>query len=149
MERTFLMIKPDGVQRGLVSEIIGRFETQGLTLVGLKLMAVSRELAEQHYAVHRDRPFFAGLVDFITSGPVVAMVWEGEGVIASARKMIGATKPLEAEPGTIRGDLGVTVGRNIIHGSDAPDTAQTEIALWFSEAELVAWQPCTQGWLYE
>jgi nucleoside-diphosphate kinase len=149
MERTFLMIKPDGVQRGLVSEIIGRFETKGFTLVGLKLMAVSRELAEQHYGVHRDRPFFAGLVNFITSGPVVARVWEGEGVIASARKMIGATKPLEAEPGTIRGDLGVTVGRNIIHGSDAPDTAQAEIALWFSEAELVAWQPCGQPWIYE
>lgn len=149
MERTFLMIKPDGVQRGLVSEIIGRFETKGFTLVGLKLMAVSRALAEEHYAVHRERPFFTGLVDFITSGPVVAMVWEGEGVIASARKMIGATKPLEAEPGTIRGDLGVTVGRNIIHGSDAPETAQTEIALWFSETELVAWKPSTQGWIYE
>ncbi|XGB42631.1 MAG: nucleoside-diphosphate kinase [Nodosilinea sp. LVE1205-7] len=149
MERTFLMIKPDGVQRGLVSEIIGRFETKGFTLVGLKLMAVSRALAEEHYAVHRERPFFAGLVDFITSGPVVAMVWQGEGVIASARKMIGATKPLEAEPGTIRGDLGVTVGRNIIHGSDAPETAHTEIALWFSETELVAWEPSTQAWIYE
>ncbi|HIK44759.1 MAG TPA: nucleoside-diphosphate kinase [Leptolyngbyaceae cyanobacterium M65_K2018_010] len=149
MERTFLMIKPDGVQRGLVSEIIGRFETKGFTLVGLKFMAVPRELAEKHYDVHRERPFFAGLVDFITSGPVVAMVWEGEGVIASTRKMIGATKPLEAEPGTIRGDLGVTVGRNIIHGSDAPETAQAEIALWFSEAELVDWTPSAQPWIYE
>lgn len=149
MERTFLMIKPDGVQRGLVSNIIGRFETKGFTLVGLKFMAVSRELAEKHYDVHRERPFFAGLVDFITSGPVVAMVWEGEGVIASARKIIGATKPLEAEPGTIRGDLGVTVGRNIIHGSDAPETAQAEIALWFSDAELVSWEPAAKGWLYE
>ncbi|MBD2231734.1 nucleoside-diphosphate kinase [Phormidium tenue] len=149
MERTFLMIKPDGVQRGLISNIIGRFETKGFTLVGLKFMAVSRELAEKHYDVHRERPFFAGLVDFITSGPVVAMVWEGEGVIASARKIIGATKPLEAEPGTIRGDLGVTVGRNIIHGSDAPETAQTEIALWFTEAELVSWEPAAKGWLYE
>ncbi|MBW4461133.1 MAG: nucleoside-diphosphate kinase [Nodosilinea sp. WJT8-NPBG4] len=149
MERTFLMIKPDGVQRGLISNIIGRFETKGFTLVGLKFMAVSRELAEKHYDVHRERPFFAGLVDFITSGPVVAMVWEGEGVIASARKIIGATKPLEAEPGTIRGDLGVTVGRNIIHGSDAPETAQAEIALWFTEAELVSWEPAAKGWLYE
>ena len=149
MERTFLMIKPDGVQRGLVSNIIGRFETKGFTLVGMKFMAVSRELAEKHYDVHRERPFFAGLVDFITSGPVVAMVWEGEGVIASARKIIGATKPLEADPGTIRGDLGVTVGRNIIHGSDAPETAQTEIALWFSDAELVSWEPAAKGWLYE
>ncbi|PZO35899.1 MAG: nucleoside-diphosphate kinase [Leptolyngbya sp.] len=149
MERTFLMIKPDGVQRGLVSNIIGRFETKGFTLVGLKFMAVSRELAEKHYDVHRERPFFAGLVDFITSGPVVAMVWEGEGVIASARKIIGATKPLEADPGTIRGDLGVTVGRNIIHGSDAPETAQAEIALWFSDSELVSWEPAAKGWLYE
>jgi nucleoside-diphosphate kinase len=149
VERTFLMIKPDGVQRGLVSEIIGRFETKGFTLVGMKLMSVSRELAEKHYDVHRERPFFAGLVDFITSGPVVAMVWEGEGVIASARKMIGATKPLEAEPGTIRGDLGVTVGRNIIHGSDGQDTAKTEIALWFTDAELVSWEPCAKSWIYE
>jgi nucleoside-diphosphate kinase len=149
MERTFLMIKPDGVQRGLVSNIIGRFETKGFTLVGMKFMAVSRELAEKHYDVHRERPFFAGLVDFITSGPVVAMVWEGDGVIASARKIIGATKPLEADPGTIRGDLGVTVGRNIIHGSDAPETAQAEIALWFSDAELVSWEPAAKGWLYE
>ena len=149
MERTFLMIKPDGVQRGLVSNIMGRFETKGFTLVGMKFMAVSRELAEKHYDVHRERPFFAGLVDFITSGPVVAMVWEGDGVIASARKIIGATKPLEADPGTIRGDLGVTVGRNIIHGSDAPETAQAEIALWFSDAELVSWEPAAKGWLYE
>jgi nucleoside-diphosphate kinase len=149
VERTFLMIKPDGVQRGLMSEIIGRFETKGFTLVGMKFMAVPRELAEQHYAVHRERPFFAGLVNFITSAPVVAMVWEGEGVIASARKMIGATKPIEAEPGTIRGDLGVTVGRNIIHGSDAPDTAEVEIALWFTEAELVNWTPNAKPWLYE
>lgn len=149
MERTFLMIKPDGVQRGLVSDIIGRFETKGFKLVGMKLMAVSRELAEKHYDVHRERPFFAGLVDFITSGPVVAMVWEGEGVIASARKIIGATKPLEADPGTIRGDLGVTVGRNIIHGSDAPETAQAEIALWFGDSELVSWEPAAKGWLYE
>jgi nucleoside-diphosphate kinase len=149
MERTFLMIKPDGVQRGLVSNIIGRFETKGFTLVGMKFMAVSRELAEKHYDVHRERPFFAGLVDFMTSGPVVAMVWEGDGVIASGRKLIGATKPLEADPGTVRGDRGVTVGRNIIHGSDAPETAQAEIALWFSDAELVSWEPAAKGWLYE
>lgn len=149
MERTFLMIKPDGVQRGLVGEIIKRYETKGFTLVGLKLLSVSRDLAEKHYAVHKERPFFAGLVDFITSGPVVAMVWEGEGVIAAARKMIGATKPLDAEPGTIRGDFGVTVGRNIIHGSDAPETAKEEIALWFSDSELAAWEPTLKGWLYE
>ncbi|MBC7972874.1 MAG: nucleoside-diphosphate kinase [Verrucomicrobia bacterium] len=149
MERTFLAIKPDGVQRKLVSEIIRRFETKGFTLVGLKLMNVSRELAETHYGVHRERPFFAGLVDFITSGPVVAMVWEGEGVIASARKIIGATNPLNSEPGTIRGDFGVNVGRNLIHGSDAPETAQQEIGLWFKDEELVSWQPVLLSWIHE
>jgi nucleoside-diphosphate kinase len=149
LERTFLAIKPDGVQRKLVGEIIRRFETKGFTLVGLKLMNVSRELAETHYGVHRERPFFAGLVDFITSAPVVAMVWEGEGVIASARKMIGATNPLNSEPGTIRGDLGVNVGRNLIHGSDAPETAQQEVSLWFKEEELVHWQPALLSWIHE
>lgn len=149
MERTFIAIKPDGVQRGLVGEIIGRFERKGFTLVGMKFMSVSRELAEQHYGVHKEKPFFAGLVDFITSGPVVAMVWEGEGVIASARKLIGATNPLTAEPGTIRGDFGVSIGRNIIHGSDAPETAQTEIGLWFSDRELANWEPSTTPWIYE
>ncbi len=149
MERTFLAIKPDGVQRGLVSEIIGRFETKGFTLVGLKFMKVSRELAEQHYDVHRERPFFASLVEFITSGPVVAMVWEGEGVVSSARKIIGATNPLTAEPGTIRGDFGVNIGRNLIHGSDALETAQREIALWFKDEELVSWQPHLTPWLKE
>jgi nucleoside-diphosphate kinase len=149
LERTFLMIKPDGVQRNLVGEIIRRFEAKGFTLVGLKLMNVSQELAQQHYGVHKERPFFPGLVKFITSGPVVAMVWEGEGVIASARKIIGATNPLNAEPGTIRGDYGVTVGRNLIHGSDALETAQHEISLWFKEEELASWQPSLTSWLYE
>ncbi len=149
MERTFIAIKPDGVQRGLVGEIIQRFEKKGFTLVGLKAMTVSRELAETHYGEHKEKPFFAGLVDFITSGSVVAMVWEGEGVVAASRKMIGATKPLESAPGTIRGDFGVTVGRNIIHGSDAPETAQREIALWFTDAELVNWTPTLTSWIYE
>lgn len=149
LERTFLAIKPDGVQRGLVGEIIRRFEAKGFTLVGLKLMQVSRELAEQHYDVHKERPFFSGLVDFITSGAVVAMVWEGDGVVASARKIIGATNPLTSEPGTIRGDYGVSIGRNLIHGSDAPETAQREISLWFKEEELVNWQPSITSWLYE
>ncbi|MBD2185168.1 nucleoside-diphosphate kinase [Planktothrix sp. FACHB-1355] len=149
MERTFLAVKPDGVQRGLVGEIIRRLEAKGFTLVGLKLMKVSRELAEQHYDVHREKPFFPGLVEFITSGPVVAMVWEGEGVVASARKLIGATNPLTAEPGTIRGDFGVSVGRNLIHGSDAVETGRREIALWFKEEELVSWQPTLTSWLYE
>lgn len=149
MERTFLMIKPDGVQRGLVGEIIHRYEVKGFTLVGLKMMTVSQELAEKHYDVHRDKPFFKGLVEFITSGPVVAMVWEGEGVIASARKLIGATNPLTAEPGTIRGDYGITIGRNIIHGSDAVETALTEIGLWFKEEELAGWESSMKSWLYE
>ncbi|HEY9814135.1 MAG TPA: nucleoside-diphosphate kinase [Candidatus Sericytochromatia bacterium] len=149
MERTFLAVKPDGVQRGLVGEIIRRYEAKGFTLVGLKLMQVSRELAEQHYDVHKERPFFSGLVDFITSGAVVAMVWEGDGVVASARKIIGATNPLTSEPGTIRGDYGVSIGRNLIHGSDAPETAQREISLWFKDEELVNWQPSVISWLYE
>lgn len=149
MERTFIAIKPDGVQRGLTGEIIGRFESKGFTLLGLKMMQVSRDLAETHYGVHKEKPFFSGLVDFITSGPVVAMVWEGDGVIAAARKLIGATNPLTAEPGTIRGDFGVSIGRNIIHGSDAPETAQQEIELWFSGGELVSWEPTMTPWLYE
>ncbi len=149
MERTFIAIKPDGVQRGLVSEIIGRFERKGFTLVGMKLMMVSRELAEQHYGVHKERPFFAGLVDFIISAPVVAMVWEGDGVVASARKIIGATNPLTSEPGTIRGDLGVSIGRNLIHGSDAIETAQQEVALWFKPEDLSTWKPTITPWLYE
>ena len=148
-ERSFIAIKPDGVQRGLVGEIIGRFERKGFKLVGLKQLVPSRALAEQHYGVHKDRPFFAGLVEFITSGPVVGMVWEGDGVIASARKLIGATKPLESEPGTIRGDLAINIGRNVIHGSDAPETAEFEIALWFASSELSDWQPSDQAWRVE
>ncbi|MBE9188865.1 nucleoside-diphosphate kinase [Gloeocapsopsis crepidinum LEGE 06123] len=149
MERTFLAIKPDGIQRGLIGEIISRFEAKGFTLVGLKFMKVSRELAEQHYNIHREKSFFTGLVDFITSGPVIAMVWEGSGAIAAARKMIGATNPLTAEPGTIRGDLGIDIGRNIIHGSDAPETATQEISLWFKDEELISWQPSLISWIRE
>ncbi|NET09307.1 MAG: nucleoside-diphosphate kinase [Symploca sp. SIO2B6] len=149
MERTFIAIKPDGVQRGLMGEIIGRFEAKGFTLVGMKLIKPTRELAEKHYGVHKDKPFFGGLVDFITSGPLVAMVWEGEGVVASARKLIGATNPLTAEPGTIRGDFGISIGRNIIHGSDAVETAQSEIALWFSDEELTSWESKMKTSIYE
>lgn len=143
------MIKPDGVQRGLVGEVISRFERKGFTLVGMKLMAVSKELAEEHYGVHRDKPFFTGLVEFITSSPVVAMVWEGDDVIASARTLIGSTNPISAAPGTIRGDYAVKIGRNLIHGSDAPETAQQEIALWFGDSALTNWEPTVRGWLYE
>ena len=148
-ERTFLAIKPDGVQRGLVGEIIGRFERKGFKLVGLKQLTPSRSLVEEHYGVHRERPFFAGLVDFLSSGPVVAMVWEGDGVIGSARTLIGATKPLEAAPGTIRGDLAINIGRNVIHGSDAPETAVFEIGLWFQASELSDWGPADQLWRTE
>ena len=149
MEGTFIAIKPDGVQRGLIGEIIGRFEAKGFTLVGMKLMKASRELAEQHYGEHKGKPFFDGLVDFITSGPLVAMVWEGEGVVASSRKLIGATNPLTSEPGTIRGDFGISIGRNIIHGSDAVETANREIALWFSESDLTSWESSMTSWIYE
>ena len=149
VERTFLAIKPDGVQRGLVGEILGRFEQKGFKLIALKQLTPSIELAEKHYGVHKDRPFFSGLVEFITSGPVVAMVWEGDGVIAGARKLIGATQPLEADPGTIRGDLAVNIGRNVIHGSDGLETADFEIGLWFNPSELNDWNPSDQTWRIE
>jgi len=137
VERTFIMVKPDGVERRLAGEIIRRFETRGLRLVGLKLLKPSTELAEAHYAVHKERPFYAGLVSFVTSGPVVAMVWEGTDAIKLGRNMIGALKPLEALPGTIRGDFTTEVQTNLVHGSDAPETAATEIALWFKDGELI------------
>ena len=148
-ERTFIAIKPDGVQRGLISEIIGRFERKGFKLVGLKQLIPSRELAQKHYGVHKDRPFFGDLVEFISSGPVIAMVWEGEGVILNARKLIGATKPLEAEPGTIRGDLAINIGRNIIHGSDGSETAAFEINLWFEDSEINEWKTSDYKWRVE
>ena len=148
-ERTFIAIKPDGVQRGYVAEIIGRFEKKGFKLVGLKQLIPSKQLAQDHYGVHKERPFFSNLVDFISSGPVVAMVRAGEGVILSARKLIGATKPLEAEPGTIRGDLAIDIGRNIIHGSDGDETAKFEINLWFNEQELCDWEPSDSKWRSE
>lgn len=149
MERTFIMIKPDGVQRHLTGEIMHRFERKGFTLVGLKMMQVSRELAEKHYGVHKERPFFNSLIEFISSAPVIAMVWEGENVVSAARNIIGATNPTTAAPGSIRGDFGVSIGRNLIHGSDAIETAQTEVALWFTEEELLNWKPVRQSWLYE
>lgn len=131
------MVKPDGVARRLSGEIIRRFENRGLRLVGLKMVVPTRETAEAHYAVHSDKPFFGELVDFVTSGPVVAMVWEGNDAIALCRQMIGATKPINATPGTIRGDYTCDMMSNLIHGSDAPETAAQEIALWFSDGELL------------
>ncbi len=136
MERTYIMVKPDGVQRRLVGEIIRRFETRGLRLVALKMLTPSRNLAETHYALHRGKPFYAELVDFITSGPVVAMVWEANDAIRLGRNMIGALKPVEAACGTIRGDFTTEVQTNLVHGSDAPETAEQEIALWFRPEEL-------------
>ena len=127
------MIKPDGVKRGLVGDIVGRLERKGFTIVAMKHMTIDRDLAERHYGEHKGRAFFDGLVGFITSGPVVAMVVEGEGVIAAWRTMMGATNPAEAAPGTIRGDLATTIDENVVHGSDAPDTATREIGLFFPE----------------
>jgi nucleoside-diphosphate kinase len=147
MERTFLMVKPDGVQRNLVGEVVSRFEKKGFKLVGAKLMSIPQELAEKHYAEHKERPFFGELVSFITSSPVFAMVWEGEQVIATARAMMGKTNPVEAAPGTIRGDYGVQVSQNIIHGSDSPDSAVREINLFFNESELVNYEKAVDKWV--
>lgn len=136
-ERTLILVKPDGVQRRLIGEIISRFERKGLALRGLKLLKLSKEQAEKHYAVHKERPFFGSLVEFITSGPLVAMVWEGPDAIGLSRKLMGATKPMDAEPGTIRGDFATEVQENLVHGSDGPDTAAYEIPIYFDESELV------------
>lgn len=147
MERTFLMVKPDGVQRGLVGEIISRFEQKGFQLIGCKLMIITRELAEQHYSEHKDKPFFGELVDFITAGPVLAMVWQGENVISAARAMMGATNPADAAAGTIRGDFGQSVGMNLIHGSDSKESAAREISLFFDEAELLTYEKTINQWI--
>ncbi|WP_099158361.1 nucleoside-diphosphate kinase [Virgibacillus ndiopensis] len=148
MEKTFLMVKPDGVQRNLIGDIVNRFEKKGFKLVGAKLMSISNELAENHYGEHKERPFFGELVDFITSGPVFAMVWEGENVIATARDMMGKTNPQEAASGTVRGDYGMTVGKNIIHGSDSSESAEREIGLFFNESELVSYSKQDSSWIY-
>ncbi|WP_346216314.1 nucleoside-diphosphate kinase [Caldifermentibacillus hisashii] len=148
MEKTFLMVKPDGVQRGLIGEIVSRFERKGFQMVGAKLMQIPTSVAEQHYGEHKGKPFYDELVSFITSGPVFAMVWQGENVIATARQMMGATNPKDALPGTIRGDYGVTVGKNIIHGSDSLESAKREISLFFKEEELVEYTRTVDGWIY-
>lgn len=149
MERTLILVKPDGVQRGLVGEIIGRFERRGLKLIGMKFMQMSTALAEAHYEVHRERPFYQSLVDYITSGPVMAMVWEGKGAIAAARSTMGVTNPVVAAPGTIRGDLGMEIGRNLVHGSDSPENGEKEVNLFFTPAELVNWPRVTDSWIRE
>jgi len=150
-ERTFVMVKPDGVQRGLIGEIVDRFEQRGLKMVGGKFMQIDRDLAENHYGEHADKPFFDGLVDFITSGPVFAMVWEGQDATRQVRGMMGETDPADSPPGTIRGDLGLDLGRNVIHGSDHEDPGanEREIDLFFDEDELVDWDKDDDAWLYE
>lgn len=141
------MVKPDGVQRGLIGEVILRLERRGLKLVAAKFMQVSRDLAETHYAVHKGKPFYAGLVNYITSAPVMAMVWEGPNAIQAVRQTMGATRPTEAAPGSIRHDFALEVGRNLTHASDGPETAEAEIALWFKPGELVSWNRATDDWI--
>eukprot|EP00252_Welwitschia_mirabilis_P013209 TRINITY_DN29136_c0_g1_i1.p1 TRINITY_DN29136_c0_g1~~TRINITY_DN29136_c0_g1_i1.p1 ORF type:complete len:254 (+),score=46.08 TRINITY_DN29136_c0_g1_i1:98-859(+) len=149
VEQTYIMVKPDGVQRGLVGEIISRFECKGFLLKGLKLFCCPTELAEEHYKELKSKPFFPKLVEYITSGPVVCMAWEGPGIVAAARKLIGVTNPLQAEPGTIRGDFAIQVGRNVVHGSDSKENGEREIALWFKEDELCDWRQQMDPWLKE
>uniref|UniRef100_A0A383VTV5 Nucleoside diphosphate kinase n=1 Tax=Tetradesmus obliquus TaxID=3088 RepID=A0A383VTV5_TETOB len=147
-EISYVMVKPDGVQRGLVGDIISRFERKGFKLVGLKLYQTPKDVAEEHYKELSSKPFYGKLVEYIVSGPVVAMVWEGAGVVASARKIIGATNPLAAEPGTIRGDFAIEVGRNIVHGSDSVENGERETALWFPEG-VQSWDQTMTPWLKE
>ena len=149
MERTLILVKPDGVQRGLIGQIIDRFERRGLKLLGMKFIQMSEELAAKHYAVHEGKPFYEKLVAYIISGPVVAMVWEGQEAISAARKSMGATNPVEASPGTIRGDFGMEIGRNLVHGSDSPENALDEVALFFDSSELVQWVRDSDTWIRE
>ncbi|XP_073916594.1 nucleoside diphosphate kinase 3 [Castor canadensis] len=148
-ERTFLAVKPDGVQRRLVGEIVRRFERKGFKLVALKLVQASEELLREHYAELRGRPFYSRLVKYMSSGPVVAMVWQGLDVVRASRALIGDTNPVEASPGTIRGDFCVEVGKNVVHGSDSVESARREIALWFRADELLCWEDSAGHWLYE
>ncbi|XP_044160751.1 nucleoside diphosphate kinase A1 [Bufo gargarizans] len=148
-EQTFIAVKPDGVQRGLVGDIIKRFEQKGFRLVGMKMQQASKEHLQQHYIDLKDRPFYSGLVDYMNSGPVVAMVWEGLNVVKTGRVMLGETNPADSKPGTIRGDFCIQVGRNIIHGSDSVESAKKEIALWFKPEELTDYQSCAYSWVYE
>lgn len=149
MERTLIIIKPDAVQRGLSGEILKRFESRGLRIVGMKLMQVPRELAEKHYAEHIGKPFFEGLVSYITSSPVIVMALEGVNAVAAARKTIGSTRPFESEAGTIRGDFALEVGRNLVHGSDGVESGQREVGLWFDDSELLSWSRDTDRWIFE
>jgi nucleoside-diphosphate kinase len=147
MERTLIIVKPDGVERGLVSEVLGRFEKRGLKLVALKLMQIDRSLAEQHYAEHQGKGFYEDLVGYITSGPVVVSVFEGPSAIDAVRKTVGATKPAEAEPGTIRGDLGITIGRNLVHASDSIESSEKEVKLFFGDGGLISYGRSLDEWI--
>ena len=149
MERTLIIAKPDAVQRGLTGEVIKRFEQRGLRIIGMKFMQVSQELAEKHYAIHRERPFFNDLVAYITSSPVVVMALEGTNAIQVARGTIGATNPAEARAGTIRGDYALEIGRNLVHGSDSPENGQIEVRNFFSDDELISWERNTDPWIFE
>jgi len=149
MERTFVLVKPDGVQRGLIGEVISRLERRGLRLVAAKFMAVPGSLAEEHYAIHKGKPFYEGLIRYITSAPVMAMAWEGPNAVAAVRQTMGSTKPVEAAPGTIRHDFALMVGRNLTHASDSPENGEAEIALWFKPEELVTWDRALDPWYFE
>lgn len=148
-ERTLVLVKPDGVQRGLVGQVLNRLERRGLKLIGLKLMQMDETLANLHYAEHVEKPFFPGLRDFITSGPLVAAAFEGENAVQLVRNTMGATNPLDATPGSIRADFGVDLGRNVIHGSDSAESGERELALFFEPTELVSWNRDVEGWIYE
>lgn len=149
MEQTFVFIKPDGVQRGLVGEIISRLENRGLRMAAAKFIAVSQELAEQHYGIHKGKPFYDGLIKYVTSAPVMAMVWEGPNAVAAVRQTMGATRPTEAAPGSVRHDFGLEVGRNITHASDSVENAKGEIKLWFDADDLVSWNRAIDEWVWE
>jgi nucleoside-diphosphate kinase len=149
MERTLVLVKPDGVQRGLVGEVIARLERRGLRLVAAKFMNVSKQLAETHYAIHKGKPFYDGLISYIISAPVMAMVWEGPNAVAAVRQTMGATRPTEAAPGTLRHDFALEVGRNLTHASDEPANAEKEVALWFKKEELVDWKREVDKWIFE
>lgn len=149
MERTLVLVKPDGVQRGLVGEVTARLEKRGLKLTAAKFLKVSTALAEEHYAVHKGKPFYEGLVKYITSAPVMAMVWEGPNAVAAVRQTMGATRPYEAAPGTVRHDFALTVGRNLTHASDSPENGEKEVALWFKPGEIVSWDRPIDSWIFE
>ncbi len=149
MERTLVIIKPDGIHRGLVGEVISRIERRGLRLIGMKFMQVSPELAAQHYAIHKGKPFYDGLISYITSSPVAVMVWEGPKAVEAVRQLMGVTNPTAAAPGTIRADFAVEIGRNLTHGSDSPENGAAEVALWFRPQELVSWQRDGERWVFE